>query len=106
MPNMQPTKTAMPEQQPNIRNKNFLEVSSGYTEEMAINEAKRCLNCKTKPCVAGCPVNVRIPEFIGKVSEGNFADAYKIIRDTNSLPAVTGRVCPQEVQCEKHCVRG
>lgn len=106
MANMQVNKTPMPEQDPNVRNKNFYEVTTGYTEEMAINEAKRCLNCKTKPCVSGCPVNVRIPEFIGKIAEGDFAAAYKIIRDTNSLPAVTGRVCPQEVQCERKCVRG
>ena len=106
MPNMQMTKTAMPEQDPNVRNKNFLEVSTGYTEEMAINEAKRCLNCKNKPCVSGCPVNVRIPEFIAKVADGDFLEAYKIIKSTNALPAVTGRVCPQEMQCESKCVRG
>lgn len=103
---MQVKKTPMPEQEPNIRNKNFEEVSTGYTEEMAINEAKRCLNCKTKPCVTGCPVNVRIPEFIAKVAEGDFVAAHRLIRDTNSLPAVTGRVCPQELQCERKCVRG
>ena len=96
----------MPEQDPNVRNKNFLEVSTGYTEEMAINEAKRCLNCKNKPCVSGCPVNVRIPEFIAQVAQGNFLEAYKIIKSTNALPAVTGRVCPQEMQCESKCVRG
>lgn len=106
MPNMTLTKTPMPEQDPNVRNKNFLEVTLGYTEEMAIEEAKRCLNCKHKPCVAGCPVNVRIPEFIAKVAEGDFAGAYEIIKTTNCLPAISGRVCPQESQCESKCVRG
>ncbi|RPF48820.1 glutamate synthase (NADPH/NADH) small chain [Hydrogenoanaerobacterium saccharovorans] len=106
MPNMAPKKVPMPEQDPNIRNKNFKEVAEGYTPEMAIEEAKRCLNCKHKPCVNGCPVNVRIPEFIAQVAEGNFADAYKIITSTNALPAVCGRVCPQEHQCEGKCVRG
>lgn len=96
----------MPEQDPNVRNKNFLEVTLGYTEEMAIEEAKRCLNCKHKPCVAGCPVNVRIPEFIAKVAEGDFVGAYEIIKTTNCLPAISGRVCPQESQCESKCVRG
>lgn len=89
-----------------MRNHNFEEVACGYTEEMAIEEAGRCLNCKHKPCVSGCPVNVRIPEFIQKVSEGDFAAAYEIITSTNSLPAVCGRVCPQETQCESKCVRG
>ena len=106
MPNMILTKTPMPEQDPNVRNKNFLEVTLGYTEEMAIEEAKRCLNCKHKPCVAGCPVNVRIPEFIAKVAEGDFVGAYEIIKTTNCLPAISGRVCPQESQCESKCVRG
>jgi len=106
MPNMAPKKVPMPEQDPNIRNKNFKEVAEGYTPEMAMEEAKRCLNCKHKPCVNGCPVNVRIPEFIAQVAEGNFADAYKIITSTNALPAVCGRVCPQEHQCEGKCVRG
>ncbi len=106
MPNMAPNKTAMPEQDPNVRNKNFLEVATGYTEEMAKEEAERCLNCKHKPCVSGCPVNVRIPEFIMKVKDGNFEEAYKIITSTNTLPAVCGRVCPQESQCESKCVRG
>ena len=106
MPNMILTKTPMPEQDPNVRNKNFLEVPLGYTEEMAIEEAKRCLNCKHKPCVAGCPVNVRIPEFIAKVAEGDFVGAYEIIKTTNCLPAISGRVCPQESQCESKCVRG
>jgi glutamate synthase (NADPH/NADH) small chain len=106
MPNMQKQKTPMPEQQPEIRNKNFEEVSIGYTDEMAINEALRCINCKHKPCVSGCPVNVQIPEFIKKVAEGDFLTAYKLIAQTNSLPAVCGRVCPQEIQCEGKCVRG
>lgn len=96
----------MPEQDPNVRNKNFLEVSMGYTEEMAMEEASRCLNCKNKPCVSGCPVNVRIPEFVAKVAEGKFEEAYEIITSTNSLPAISGRVCPQENQCEGKCVRG
>ncbi|WMJ23121.1 NADPH-dependent glutamate synthase [Paludicola sp. MB14-C6] len=106
MPNMSLNKLPMPEQDPNIRNKNFEEVSLGYTEEMAIEEANRCLNCKHKPCVNGCPVNVRIPEFIAEVQKGNFAEAYRIITSTNALPAVCGRVCPQESQCESKCVRG
>ncbi|WP_312693645.1 NADPH-dependent glutamate synthase [Caproiciproducens sp.] len=106
MPNMSPVKTPMPEQEPNVRNKNFEEVSLGYTEEMAVEEAKRCLNCKNKPCVNGCPVSVRIPEFISSVAAGDMENAYKIIKTTNSLPAVCGRVCPQESQCEHNCVRG
>lgn len=106
MPNMSLTKVPMPEQDPNVRNKNFLEVAIGYTEEMAMEEASRCLNCKHKPCVSGCPVNVRIPEFVAKVAEGKFEEAYEIITSTNSLPAISGRVCPQENQCEGKCVRG
>lgn len=106
MPNMAPNKTAMPEQDPNVRNKNFEEVALGYTEEMAREEADRCLNCKHKPCVSGCPVNVKIPEFVMQVKEGNFEEAYKVITSTNVLPAVCGRVCPQETQCEGKCVRG
>ena len=106
MPNMSLTKVPMPEQDPNIRNKNFLEVAMGYTEEMAMEEASRCLKCKNKPCVSGCPVNVRIPEFVAKVAEGKFEEAYEIITSTNSLPAISGRVCPQENQCEGKCVRG
>ena len=106
MANMQMTKTPMPEQEPNVRNKNFKEVAIGYTEEMAINEAQRCLNCKTPHCVEGCPVNIRIPEFIQKVAQGDFLAAYEIITSTNSLPALSGRVCPQESQCESKCVRG
>lgn len=105
MPNMSLKKVKMPEQEPNIRNKNFKEVALGYDEQMAIEEAERCLNCKHKPCVAGCPVNVKIPEFILLVAEGKFEEAYHKIRETNSLPAVCGRVCPQESQCEKVCVR-
>ena len=106
MANMQMTKTPMPEQEPNVRNKNFKEVAIGYTEVMAINEAQRCLNCKTPHCVEGCPVNIRIPEFIQKVAQGDFLAAYEIITSTNSLPALSGRVCPQESQCESKCVRG
>ncbi|MCM1298621.1 MAG: NADPH-dependent glutamate synthase [Firmicutes bacterium] len=106
MANMSLKKVQMPEQDPNVRNKNFLEVSTGYTEEMAKEEATRCLNCKNSPCVKGCPVNVHIPEFIAKVAEGEFEEAYRIITSTNGLPAVCGRVCPQESQCEGKCVRG
>jgi glutamate synthase (NADPH), homotetrameric len=90
---------------PNIRNKNFEEVALGYSEADAVNEAQRCLGCKNKPCVAGCPVSVKIPEFIAEVANGEFEAAYKIIKETNSLPAVCGRVCPQETQCEGKCVR-
>ncbi len=104
--NMSPKKVAMPEQDPNVRNKNFKEVALGYTPEMAMEEATRCLNCKNKPCVSGCPVNVRIPEFIEKVAAGDFAAAYEIVASTNALPAISGRVCPQESQCEGVCVRG
>ena len=106
MPNMSMTKNPMPEQDPDIRNHNFEEVAMGYTAEMAIDEAKRCLNCKNKPCVSGCPVNIRIPEFISKVAEGDFQGAYDVITSTNALPSISGRVCPQETQCECHCVRG
>lgn len=106
MPNMSLVKNKMPEQEPDVRNKNFSEVALGYTEEQAIDEAKRCLNCKTRPCVAGCPVGVKIPEFTALVVEGDFEGAYRVITDTNSLPAVCGRVCPQETQCESRCVRG
>ena len=105
MPNMSLKKVPMPEQEPNVRNHNFQEVSLGYTKEMAMEEATRCLNCKHKPCVGGCPVNIRIPEFIAKVAEGDFQAAYDIISDTNALPSVSGRVCPQESQCEARCVR-
>lgn len=106
MANMSLEKIKMPEQAPDVRNKNFKEVSLGYTEEMAIEEAQRCLNCKHKPCVSGCPVNVRIPEFIAEAAKGDFMAAYKVITSTNALPAVCGRVCPQESQCESKCVRG
>ena len=106
MANMSLKKNEMPSQAPDVRNSNFLEVALGYTEEQAIDEAKRCLNCKHRPCVGGCPVNIRIPDFIAKVAEGDFEGAYEIITQSSSLPAVCGRVCPQESQCEKHCVRG
>ncbi len=106
MPNMKPDKTAMPVQDPGIRITNFDEVALGYTEEMAREQAERCLHCRHRPCVNGCPVNVNIPEFIEKVKEGEYEDAYQIIALTSSLPAVCGRVCPQESQCEKYCVRG
>lgn len=106
MPNMSLKKNPMPAQDPNVRNKNYEEVTLGYTEEMALDEALRCLNCKNKPCVAGCPVMIHIPEFIAEVAKGNFEEAYQIIAQTSSLPAVCGRVCPQESQCEKYCVRG
>lgn len=105
MPNMSLKKVNIPEQDPNVRNKNFLEVSLGYTEQMAIEEAQRCLKCKHKPCMQGCPVNVQIPEFISLIAEGKFEEAYEKIQETNSLPAICGRVCPQESQCEKFCVR-
>ncbi len=104
--NMNPKKNPMPAQAPDVRNKNFKEVALGYTEEMAIDEAKRCLDCKNKPCVNGCPVNIHIPEFIGKVAAGDFEGAYEIISLSSSLPAVCGRVCPQETQCEGKCTRG
>lgn len=106
MPNMRMDKNPMPAQDPNVRITNVEEVTLGYTPEMAIDEAKRCLNCKHKPCVEGCPVNIHIPDFIAKVAEGDFAGAYEIISLTSSLPAICGRVCPQETQCESKCVRG
>ena len=106
MANMSLTKNPMPSQDPNVRNKNFDEVALGYTEEQALDEAQRCLNCKNKPCMTGCPVMVHIPEFIAEVAKGNFEEAYQIISNTSALPAVCGRVCPQESQCEKYCVRG
>jgi glutamate synthase (NADPH/NADH) small chain len=106
MTNMSIKKVKMPEQMPECRNKNFKEVALGYTAKMAIEEAQRCLNCKHKPCVSGCPVNVRIPEFIAEVAKGEFLKAYEVITTTNALPAVCGRVCPQESQCEAKCVRG
>ena len=106
MANMSLTKVPMPEQDPQVRARNFQEVTLGYTEEMAVEEAGRCLNCKNPKCVEGCPVNVRIPEFIAKVRERDFKAAYEIITSTNALPALSGRVCPQETQCESKCVRG
>ena len=104
--NMSPKKLEMPVQDPMVRNANFKEVALGYTVEMAQEEASRCLNCKTMPCVSGCPVNVKIPDFITEIKNGDFEKAYEIIKQTSSLPAVCGRVCPQESQCESKCVRG
>lgn len=104
--NMSPNKNPMPVQDPLVRNRNFQEVALGYSEEAAIDEAKRCLNCKNRPCVEGCPVRVHIPEFIAMVAEGKFEEAYQIIARSSSLPAVCGRVCPQETQCEGKCTRG
>ncbi len=104
--NMSLIKNEMPAQKAEVRNKNFLEVTLGYTKEQAIDEAKRCLNCKNKLCVAGCPVQIDIPEFIQEVAQGNFEEAYEVISRASSLPAVCGRVCPQESQCEAKCVRG
>ena len=106
MPNMSMTKVPMREQDPDVRNKNFEEVALGYTEDMAVEEASRCLNCKNKPCMEGCPVNVPIPGFIEAVVARDFDKAYEIITSENALPAICGRVCPQENQCEGKCVRG
>ncbi len=106
MPNMSLQKNAMPEQDPVVRAGNFREVALGYTKEIAMEEADRCLNCKNAPCVSGCPVNVPIPNFIAKIKEGDFQGAYEVIRTQNGLPAICGRVCPQETQCESKCVRG
>ena len=106
MPNMSLKKNEMPAQEPNVRNKNFSEVALGYSEEQAVDEANRCLNCKNRPCVGGCPVSIDIPEFIAKIREKDFEGAYQIISKSSSLPAVCGRVCPQETQCESKCVRG
>lgn len=106
MPNMTPYKNPMPAEDADIRNKNFSEVAKGYTEEMAINEADRCLNCVNKPCVDGCPVHIDIPSFIMKIKEKDFEGAYKTISLSSSLPAICGRVCPQESQCESKCTRG
>ena len=105
-PNMSLKKNPMPHQDPLVRARNFHEVAIGYTEEMAIDEALRCLSCKHMPCVSGCPVNIHIPEFINKIKEGDFEGAYQVINKSSSLPAVCGRVCPQETQCESKCVRG
>ena len=104
--NMSLKKNPMPSQDPNVRNKNFKEVATGYTEEMAIDEAKRCLQCKNPKCMGGCPVHIHIPEFISLVAEGKFEEAYQVISKSSALPAVCGRVCPQESQCEGLCVRG
>ena len=101
-----PNKNPMPTQDPKVRAHNFDEVALGYTAEIAVEEANRCLNCKNQPCVSGCPVNIHIPEFIAQVKQGNFEQAYKIISETSSLPAVCGRVCPQESQCESKCTVG
>lgn len=101
-----PKKHEMPTQEPSVRARNFNEVALGYDEDTAVSEALRCLNCKNKPCVSGCPVNIRIPEFIAKIKEGDFEAAYQIISTTSSLPAVCGRVCPQETQCESKCTLG
>ncbi len=105
-PNMSPTRNPMPAQDAEVRAHNFREVTLGYTEEQALDEAARCLNCKNMPCVEGCPVKIHIPEFIAKIREGEFEEAYQIITRSSSLPAVCGRVCPQETQCESKCVRG
>ena len=104
--NMRLTRNPMPTQDAQLRGHNFQEVALGYTEEMAIDEANRCLGCKNMPCVAGCPVKVHIPQFIEKIKQGEFEEAYQIISQSSSLPAVCGRVCPQETQCESKCVRG
>jgi len=104
--NMNPKKNPMPTQSPDVRRRNFFEVATGYSEEAAVDEALRCLGCKTMPCKDGCPVNIRIPEFIAKIKEGDFEGAYEIISETSTLPAICGRVCPQETQCESRCVRG
>ena len=106
MPNMMPNKHPMPTQDPAVRSGNFREVALGYDAETAVDEAKRCLNCKHKPCIGACPVKIHIPEFIAKVAEGEFEAAYQIIAQSSALPAVCGRVCPQECQCEGKCVRG
>ena len=106
MPNMSLKKNPMPSQPADVRNKNFLEVATGYTEDIALDEAMRCLNCKNMPCVSGCPVNIHIPAFISKIKEGDFEGAYQVISESSSLPAVCGRVCPQESQCESKCIRG
>ncbi|MBR5712362.1 MAG: NADPH-dependent glutamate synthase [Lachnospiraceae bacterium] len=103
---LNPKKHEMPTQAPEVRARNFSEVALGYTAEMAVAEAARCLNCKNRPCVEGCPVNVNIPDFIQKTVQGDFEGAYRIIHETSSLPAVCGRVCPQETQCESRCTMG
>lgn len=106
MPNLSPKKNPMPTQEPTVRARNFREVALGYTEEQAIDEARRCLSCKNRPCVSGCPVRIAIPDFLAAAAQGDFEKAYAIITESSSLPAVCGRVCPQEHQCEGKCVRG
>ena len=106
MPNMSLKRNEMAVQEPSARRNNFREVALGYTPEQAMDEAKRCLNCKTRPCVSGCPVEIAIPDFIARVALGDFEGAYDVIAQYSSLPAVCGRVCPQEKQCERECVRG
>ncbi len=106
MPNMSLKKNPMPTQEPEVRAHNFKEVALGYAKDTALDEAARCLNCKNMPCVTGCPVNIHIPEFIAKIKEGDFEGAYQVISKNSALPAVCGRVCPQETQCESKCVRG
>ncbi|HBE76667.1 MAG TPA: glutamate synthase (NADPH), homotetrameric [Firmicutes bacterium] len=106
MPSLPNDRVKMPEQDPNVRNKNFSEVALGYNPEAAIAEAKRCLNCKNAKCVSGCPVNVPIPEFIHKIAGGDFKEAYETLFTQNALPAICGRVCPQENQCEGQCIKG
>lgn len=106
MPNMNLKKNEMPSQAPDVRNKNFNEVALGYELAQALDEAERCLNCKNSPCISGCPVGIQIPEFIAKIKENDFEGAYQVINRDSSLPAVCGRVCPQETQCEEKCVRG
>ena len=106
MANLSPNKVPMPTRAPALRCRDFMEVTTGYTAEQAIEEAGRCLQCKNKPCTGGCPVQVNIPAFIAEVAKGDFAAAYEVISRTSSLPAVCGRVCPQETQCESRCVRG
>jgi len=103
---LNPKKHEMPTQAPEVRAHNFSEVALGYTAQIAVEEAKRCLNCRNRPCVAGCPVNVNIPDFIMKIKAGDFEGAYQVINETSSLPAVCGRVCPQETQCESKCSMG
>lgn len=106
MPNMSMKKNEMPSQEPSVRNRNYEEVALGYSEEIAVLEAERCLNCRNMPCVSGCPVNIKIPSFIKKIADRDYEGAYRIIAESSSLPAVCGRVCPQESQCEAKCVRG
>ena len=106
MINLKSVKNPMPEQKPEVRARNFKEVAEGYTQDMAVNEAMRCLKCRTKPCTKGCPVMIRIPDFVAKIAEGDFEAAYQIISEDSALPRICGRVCPQENQCEGRCVRG